>query len=412
MTVSPTNMKIITTSVIVVVLMVAMAGVILYDKSIHDSNGSTTTYNLLARVNSEGSGVYMNADLDENAVAPAEIPDRGGAPYYKVNPDGSFYVDASCKNAWDKLVCGTPGNTSIQHTQIQKLVQAAGLEFVPYESGMSLDSGKVYYINTITNFSTVENCKANNGVDLDVGILWEPQFSKIVSAPLGGIDFKTLGLTNDFYPDHTCCVLAGFTSYVSSNSDVTIRFLNAYIEAVNWVNDPANHAELVDICVNATKQTPAVIESALASIQYLYGDASGDAYDLHMLKRDIAGIADDQSKTLKHTMRDLGFHNTIQFANRLVDDSYLLQATSGTYEEGTRSANLTVAAIAGDVHQIALQVAVEKGFFENHHLTVSIAAQPNGAGVAVAMQNGAAQFGFLGAPPATITAINSELITV
>ena len=78
----------------------------------------------------------------------------------------------------------------------------------------------------------------------------------------------------------------------------------------------------------------------------------------------------------------------------------------------TGSYRITVAAISGDIHQIALQVGLARGIFAEYGVTVSVAYQSNGAGVAVALHTGAAQFGFLGAPPATITAVNGQLITV
>ena len=69
-----------------------------------------------------------------------------------------------------------------------------------------------------------------------------------------------------------------------------------------------------------------------------------------------------------------------------------------------------MAVIAGDIHQIAVHVAKELGYYEEYNLTVNLSAATNGPGVAVAVQNGTAQFGVLGAPPATSTAINSKLI--
>lgn len=59
MTLSQSNMKILSTGVIVAVIIASMGCVIWYDESMNDSEGSTSVYNILARVNSEGSGIYI-----------------------------------------------------------------------------------------------------------------------------------------------------------------------------------------------------------------------------------------------------------------------------------------------------------------------------------------------------------------
>lgn len=56
-------------------------------------------------------------------------------------------------------------------------------------------------------------------------------------------------------------------------------------------------------------------------------------------------------------------------------------------------------------------MATELGYFQDLNLNVTVTFAKNGPGVAVALQNNSAQFGFLGAPPATSTTINGKLIT-
>lgn len=422
MTLNPTQMKIASTAVIVGVIIASMACVIVYDETRSNTSGSESVYNLLARVNTEGSGIYVNEKLF-NGISGSDIPTRNGAPFYKIERDeaGSvvkYYVDADCKAAWGGLVCGTPGNTSIQHVQIKQLVETMGLSFVLYEAGTTPGSDCVYYINTISNYDTAMNSYKNNGVALDIGIIWEPQASRIVYEP-STETFRTLGLTNDFFPNHTCCVLAGYTSYLSGHQDVTERFLAAYVEAVKWVQDAknptsANYDKLVEICVKSTGLSNTVIKDALANITYVFGDNDGNgSYDLHNLKKDIADVVTANSSSLKYKMSDLGFSNSIQFANRFVDDSYLMNAMNVDKSAiSGKTTAITVSAISGDIHQIALTIGEEIGIFAEYGIKVNVSYQSNGAGVAVALQNGSAQFGFLGAPPATITAVNGQLIRV
>ncbi len=418
MSLNQTQMKIASTAVIVGVIIASMACVIVHDEMRDSSDGSESVYNLLARVNTGGSGIYINNTIYQDTTGDT-IPDRNGANFYKIDPvSKTYFVDAGCKDAWGGLVCGTPGNTSIQHVQMKQLVETMGLKFALYESTSTLASDTVYYISTVTNWDNAMNSKSNNGISLDIGIIWEPQFSRIIDES-GAETFKELGLTNDFFHDHTCCVLAGYTSYVSSHQDVTERFLAGYIESVKWVqaaNNPVSpdYAKLVQVCADATKLDPTVIRDALANIGYTFGDKDGTgSYDLHHLKTDIADVVNSNTTNLKYSMSDLGFANSIQFANRFVDDSYLIHAQSFDKSKvPAKTTTVTVSAISGDIHQIALTIGKDLGIFAQYGIDVNISAQTNGAGVAVAMQNGAAQFGFLGAPPATITAVNSKLITV
>ena len=433
MSLTPSQQKLVSTSVIIAVIIASMGCVIVYDETRSDDQGSNSVYNILARVNSEGSGIYMNNDIYEDHVdkdgnpVSDSIPERNGVNFYKVNADGTKYVDADCKAAWGGLICGTPGNTSIQHVQMKEMVEKMGLSFILYETGSSPSSSSVYYINTIVNYDKAMNSESNNGVQLDIGILWEPQFSYIVDVP-STETFKSLGLTNDFFPGHTCCVLGGYTSYISSHSEATERFLAAYVKTVQWVQnannpmtaemDPLNpgktvYETLVSTCAQSTGLVENVIKDALSSIAYTYGDDDGNgSTDLHLLKKDISGIVTSNSSNLKYSMEDLGFQNSIQFANRFVDESYLMNAIALDGSSLTGSYRITVAAISGDIHQIALQVGLARGIFAEYGVNVGVAYQSNGAGVAVALQNGSAQFGFLGAPPATITAVNGQLITV
>ncbi len=423
MSLNQTQMKIASTAVIVGVIIASMACVIVYDETRDNSDGSTSVYNLLARVNTGGSGIYLNDNAYDGTTSTG-IPIRNSAQFYKVDTTSSipsYYVDETCKAAWGGLVCGTPGNTTIQHVQMKQLVESMGLKFALYESGASLADDTVYYINTVTSYDKVINSVKNNGISLDVGILWEPQFSNVIDVPSTEPkeSFIELGLSNDFFHDHTCCVIAGYTSYVSSHQDVTERFLAGYMESVKWVQEAKNpssenYAKLVQVCVDATKLDQNVIRDALMNINYVFGDDDGTgAYDLHHLKTDIADVVTANSSSLRFSMDDLGFANTIQFANRFVDDSYLIHAQSyDTSKVPAKTTSITVSAISGDIHQIALTIGKELGIFAQYGIDVNISYQTNGAGVAVAMQNGAAQFGFLGAPPATITAVNSKLITV
>jgi len=251
---------------------------------------------------------------------------------------------------------------------------------------------------------------------LDAGILWEPQFTSII----GATGFSKLVLTNDLFPDHTCCNIVGVKSYISSHQDVTERVLAAYVKAVGFVNealsgDAAKYNQLINICkdVVGTSISEETIKDALEGITYTYIDSDNT---LNKLKADIASLADSliEMGLLRHTLSDLGFNYSSQFASAFVDDGYLVNAVK-RLEAGDPTlvggnVTVTIAVISGDIHQIAVHVAKALGYFSDYHVTVKVSAATNGPGVAVAVQNGTAQFGVLGAPPATSTAINGMLV--
>jgi len=389
--------KTISTIIIVAVIIVSMGAVIIYDNGLQEKDSSGSVYNVVARVNSEGSGIFIKSNV---------LSERGGPSSFYTDNDGYYTVDESNAAAWGGLIVSTPGAATIQHVQMQSLVEEGlKLKFTLYQEGEALDNNHVYFVTNIANKAAVEA-----ETHINCGILWEPQFSAIVDANNG---YVSLGLTNNFFPGHTCCVIAGYTSYMQTHEDATARFLAAYIKGVDWVTNPANHDALVQLCMEKTSGLPEVaIEDALSHITYVYDDESGD---LNVLRKDISSLVEGLAPGLKRTVEDLGFSSTTQFASRFVDDSFLVKAleinADESYKYSGPTYSIKVACIAGDIHQIALHAAEAQGYFEEYGLNVSVSSQTNGPGVATALQNGEAQFGLMGAPPATSTAINGKLVT-
>lgn len=396
----PIDNKSLCTVLIVLIIMVSLCSVIIVHE-VQDSDNSTQgSYQVLARVNTEGSGIYIKSSV---------LSEKGGpGAFYNTS---TYEITEANKSAWGGLVVGTPGAATIQHVQMQQIAQKAGLQFTLYQEGQALDNEHVYYVATMSNATTVTGYTGK----LDAGILWEPQYSKIVNSD----GFSELVLTNNLFAGHTCCNIVGVKSYTQSHSDETERFLAAYVKAAKYVDYAVQHVgsdeynKLVEIgkSVVGSSVDQATIEEAFQNITYTYADdATGDLSDL---EKDIADLADSliDMKLLQHNLKDLGFNYSSQFARAFVDNSYLQKAVGRTPAASDSQAIITVAVIAGDIHQIAVHVAKELGYYEEFNLTVNLSSATNGPGVAVAVQNGTAQFGVLGAPPATSTAINGKLIT-
>jgi ABC-type nitrate/sulfonate/bicarbonate transport system substrate-binding protein len=247
--------------------------------------------------------------------------------------------------------------------------------------------------------------------DIQGGIIWEPQFQKVIQE--GSATYRTLALTNDVFPDHACCVIAMNHDWLKDNSTVAVKFLAGYIKAVDFINNAkkntsgADYADLVTIAKSSTVGlSDAEVTVALTNITYLYAD--DDEGSLSGLTDGIGTLADD--------LKDLGiitsdkFKSGEKFAKAFVDDKYLKDAVAGkASKEGTDS--ITVAAINGDIHQIAIQVAVAKGYFTEYGLTVTLNTNSSSGGEVIGLLiSGDVKIGFLGAPPATLKMINGEHI--
>ena len=268
-------------------------------------------YNLVARVNSEGSGLFIDKSLldDVDSI----IPSRNGTLFYSVTAEG-FEVGPENADAWGGLVFSTPGPTSIQHVQLLSLVDEMGLKNAMYTVGTEIQPDTVYYITPLTNYAQITADPTVNA-----GIIWEPQYQRVIQE---SSKYVELALTNDLFPDHTCCVIASNVKFMKENSEKVENFLVAYVKAVSFIQDAladessANYTWLVDFAkTKVVGVTESEVKQALENITYLYSDS----YDgsLSDLKEDIV----DLIVSLK-----LDVSEPSEFVKYFIDDQYLKNA--------------------------------------------------------------------------------------
>ena len=400
----PVDTKSFSLIIVVLIIMVSLSSVIIYHEANENKTETTNGYQMVARANTEGSGIYINVDV---------LSERGGpSAFYTDNGDGTYTIDATNKDAWGGLILGTPGAATIQHVQLQQIASSMGLKWSLYTEGSTPSADTVYYVGGMNNATNV----LGNGI-INGGCLWEPQFSLIIANE----KYTQLALTNNVFPGHTCCVVAGMKDYMSSHVDVTERFLAAYVLGMRYVQDALDgdtekYEKLVEICMNHVSGiSKATVEDALANITYV--DADNPTGSLDDLKKDVGNLYDSLAAAglLQHTIKDMGFNYTSQFTNSFIDDAYLSNAIKRLDSDDTtlktgNNATLTVVCIGGDIHQIAIHVANDLLFFKDYNLSVNVTTADSGPNVAVALQNGTGQFGLMGAPPATSTTVNSLLL--
>lgn len=403
--------------VAVVVLVVAAAGAYI---AIGHENTSDKEINIIGRVNTDGSAIVAKPDVvvsDLVGTSSTQGTDDANNKYFYDEVNKNYLVFHP--EAWGGMIVGTPGPNSIQQIQMQQFVTGVlGLKFTMYTVGAELKDDTVYYNYAINSYD-----KMSNTPEIEVAIMWEPQCA---IASVNGYSYVVT--TNQLYPGHTCCVLAATHSWTSGHDQETVRFLAAYTEAVSKMNDAIENKvtnkeaydQLMDIAVKnisfpasvTDAQKVQVIETAFEYVVYKAYDNTGSD-PLSDLKKDVANLADDlyRNKNINKSTADLGFDSSAAFADKFVNSSFMAQAQSYKATGDEKSFDVTVAVINGDIHQLAIHYGMALGIFDQYGVNITLSGQPNGDGVAVALENGAAQIGFIGAPPMTIKVINSEYVT-
>ena len=395
------NMKVVAIAVVAVVAIAGAATAIILMQPKETVSYDASSFNIVSRVNSEGTGLYIDSSI---------VKTVGGMPVRASNDvaffgEGYTYSEAN-KAAWGGLILGDPGNQSIQHVQLATIAAGVGLKFAQYTEGATPSTDTLYYVTGLSNFGVIVADTHIQG-----GIVWEPQYERVIQE---SGKYVALALTNDVFKGHACCIIAANHNWLGENSDSMVKFLAAYVEAVDFINaakantSSAEYAELITIAKAKTSGlTDQEVKDSLSTITYLYADDENGS--LSGLTDNIADLADG--------LNDLGLITSKKFsggskvAKAFVDDTYLRSAVAGEAKtEGT--ATLKVAVIDGDIHQLAIHVAQEKGYFSKYGLTVNLSTGGSGGDIATLLTSKDVQIGFLGAPPATLKTINAEQIVV
>lgn len=402
---------------IVAVVIVAAAAVVLINGN---SNKDEDQLSIIGRVNTDGSGIFVKEGVDASALVTV-VTEKPTSGYY-LGGNGTWVVFN--KEAWGGMVFGDPGAATIQHVQLNTVADTMGLKFVQYTNGTSLSSDTLYYIPGVASYasfvSTLNTTPAMSGA-----IFWEPQYSV---ALIDGC--SSVATTNQMFPGHTCCVIGADTSYISGHSEETVRFLAAYIASVEKMTmaiqegSGAAYDEVISIAKNKVAlpdnltdaQKEEAIKDAFELVVYKYADSTDKnvADPLADLKKDVASLAQElyAGGQIKNDYKALGFDSANALADKFVQSQYIKDAMG--YERASSydsKVNVKVAVIGGDIHQLAIHYGMATGIFESYGVNITLSSQTNGPAVYTAIHNGDCQFGFIGAPPMTINAMNAKEIT-
>ena len=402
---------------IVIVAIIAIAGIAVVVMSMNNSDGQAKM-SVVGRVNSEGSGIILAQDqvAEDYITVQSTVPGFGATYIYNTEEELYYVFNVE---TWGGKVFATPGLATIQHVQLMQLATMMGLKFVSYTDGMTTQSDTLYHVAGVPSFAEFQNKQASAPL---VGyIIWEAQFSVGLQA-----DYVPLALTNDLFEGHTCCIIGASNKYLFNEANTLEVFLNVYSKAVDRINaaliDPESddYAELIRIAKNRVsmpdsltdEQKENAIISALYNVTYLYADNA--AGSLSSLEGDIAELAESlyNAGQIENSAKDLGFSSYDAMAKAFVDERYMKEALTDMFEPLTSKKTINVAAISGDIHQIALWFAKDTNMFEDANLNINVYPQGNGPSVWGLLSNGEADIAFLGAPPMTIKSMNAQAIGV
>ena len=404
------NTKIIAIAVVAVIAVAAVGAYVVLS-----NNDSDADMNIIGRVNTEGSAILLKNG--ENSADYVTIVEGEEPSEPHLGGNGKWVVFN--KENWGGKVFTDPGASTIQHVQLNDIADAMGLKFVQYSKDVAVSEDTLYFVPNIPTYAVF---KSQSGLSNAVGgIFWEPQTSIAI---LSGDNCSMMVTTNDLFPGHTCCTIAAQHSYISSHKDETVRFLAAYVESVKKMTAAIseksgdNYNEVIKVAMKYVSmgegveddQKKAAIENAFKYVVYTYADDSAGSLD--NLEKDIASMAEKfaNSKTAKNDAAALGFDSYDALADKFVDSSYMEDAVKYKLPENVGTANITVAVIGGDIHQLAIHYGMAMGIFDEYGIKIKLSTQSNGPAVYTAMKNNDAQFGFIGAPPMTINSMNDKTI--
>lgn len=253
--------------------------------------------------------------------------------------------------------------------------------------------------------------------DISGYVAWEPYNSDSVVNGKG----KALYRSEDIWPDHPCCVLAAEKDFLNSNQEIVKYFLKAHIEANVWMadaladNTSANYTILVNIAVDFTLRSEAVVEEALKHITFRYevDNAFLDGLETYTNKLiDFDVITEDK-------ISDRGYDNSEDFVNTYVNESYLSEAQS-LNPPSSNLGTVRVGYLLGDLHQLAYPVAKStevgggQSLFEKYGITVvdaEGAPYQNGGAEMDHFAAGDVDIGYLGGAPAVLKHLNAGVNT-
>jgi NitT/TauT family transport system substrate-binding protein len=275
--------------------------------------------------------------------------------------------------------------------------------------------GTVYYITVAPKDMSAWLASGK----IDGYIAWEPYVSDSVVGDVGSV----IEWSGQIIPNHPCCVIAVDNSFLAGADGPALaaRFVRAHIDATNWMNDAlshpsgANYTLLINMAVQFTQRNASVVEEAFTHIKY---DYVMDAHFSSILEQ-FTNMYISNGMVTNQTLAADGYSSPADFVNSYVNGTYLAAAADVAPVSG--AAPIRLGYLLGDLHQMAQVVAQNtsiladgKSMFQEYGLSVTDAAGApfaNGGAEMTAFQAGSVDIGYLGAAPAILNHLNTNVPT-
>jgi len=166
-------------------------------------------------------------------------------------------------------------------------------------------------------------------LELDTGVIdgfiaWQPFPADAVGNGVGHV----LADSTDIWPGHICCVLATMNDFAKDQPEAVTAYLRAHIAATKWMQqamadkDSAEYQILVDISVEFTDRSEAVVMDALDGMEYGY---ALDATFLGSFE-DYVDELIRQGTLTEEALTEAGYTDGADLTDKYVDDSFIKDA--------------------------------------------------------------------------------------
>jgi len=275
--------------------------------------------------------------------------------------------------------------------------------------------------------TSMEGSLASGGID--GFIAWEPFGSSAIIDNVG----TALEWSGSIMPDHPCCVVVASTDFLAKDlgggvngSVITQQFVKAHAMTTLWMNDAlahkdgANYTLLVDLAMQFTSKSKAVVESSFEHLKYGYlmDDNYFDGVTNFTDTFINTGVISADKLALG------GYSSITDFIDKYNDRTYLDALSSVQPSDTILNPNNAVRLgfLKSDIHELAQFVAQNKtvggakSMFERYGVKVtnasSVGGYSSGPEEMGKFAAGEVDIGYLGCAPAIQNHLNAQVHTV
>jgi len=284
----------------------------------------------------------------------------------------------------------------------------------------------VYF--TTLGVSSMKGALASGGID--GFIAWEPFGSEAINEDIG----FALEWSSEIMPNHPCCVVVASTDYLSKDVgvglkglDITLRFVKAHVETTKWMvdslahKDGANYTLLVNLGMQFTNKSQAIVASALDHLKYGYQmDAAFMDGITNFTEMFInGGVITSEKLALG------GYSNVTDFVDKYANQTFLNAESTVQPSDSILNPDdpVRIGFLKADIHELAEWVAQNKtvgggakSFFEKYGVNVenasSVGGYSSGPEEMDKFAAGDVDIGYLGCAPAIQKHLNTQVHTV